>query len=145
MEHCPTGAMIADCLTKLATSPVIQVLLDAMQGSLPTLSRQPRHKTSVTPGPQNRGDIAGDGPLIKQPRHRTSVTPGPWNRGDITGDGPSRRRGNPSAVTSLLVGLSLLFFSRWGFPSTEEVTPHGGIAVQGNLAQWLKKDKIRHP
>ena len=36
------------------------MLLDAMDGRLPT--RAVAHRTSVTPGPANRGDIAGDGP-----------------------------------------------------------------------------------
>lgn len=53
--------MVADALTKLATANVIQVLVDAMDGRLPT--RTIAHLTSVTPGPANRGDVAGDGPV----------------------------------------------------------------------------------
>ena len=53
--------MVADALTKLATANVIQVLVNAMDGRLPT--RTMAHRTSVTPGPANRGDIAGDGPV----------------------------------------------------------------------------------
>ena len=53
--------MVADALTKLASAGVIQVLVDAMNGCLPT--RTIAHPTSVTPGPDNRGDIAGDDPL----------------------------------------------------------------------------------
>ena len=30
--HCPTAEMVADCLTKLATAAVIQVLHGAMEG-----------------------------------------------------------------------------------------------------------------
>eukprot|EP00974_Lingulodinium_polyedra_P047623 4570766-Lingulodinium_polyedra.AAC.1 len=52
--------MVADTLTKLATSEVISVLLAAMNSQLPT--RTMANRTSVTPGPANRGDIAGDGP-----------------------------------------------------------------------------------
>eukprot|EP00959_Pyramimonas_sp_CCMP1952_P273810 5723335-Pyramimonas_sp.AAC.1 len=36
--HCPTSGMIADCLTKLATNAVIQVLLDAMDDVFPDRS-----------------------------------------------------------------------------------------------------------
>jgi len=36
------------------------VLVNAMKGCFPT--RASAHRTSVTPGPANRGDIAGDGP-----------------------------------------------------------------------------------
>ena len=53
--------MVADALTKLATANVIQVLFNAMDGRLPT--RTMAHRTSVTPGPSNRSDIAGDGPV----------------------------------------------------------------------------------
>ena len=60
-KYCPTKEMVADALTKLATANVIQVLVDAMDGRLPT--RTMAHRTSVTPGPANRGDIAGDGPV----------------------------------------------------------------------------------
>ena len=50
-------------MTKLATASVIQVLVNAMDGCLPT--RIIAHRTSATPGPANRGDIAGDGPSSK--------------------------------------------------------------------------------
>ena len=60
-KYCPTKEMVADALTKLATANVIQVLVNAMDGRLPT--RTMAHRTSVTPGPANRGDIAGDGPV----------------------------------------------------------------------------------
>ena len=53
--------MVADALTKLATANVIQVLVDAMDGRLPT--RTMAHRTSVTLGKADRGDIAGDGPV----------------------------------------------------------------------------------
>ena len=53
--------MVADALTKLATANVIQVLVNAMDGHLPT--RTMAHRTSVTPGKANRGDITGDGPV----------------------------------------------------------------------------------
>ena len=53
--------MVADALTKLATANVIQVLVNAMDGHLPT--RTMAHRTSVTPGKANRGDITGDGPM----------------------------------------------------------------------------------
>ena len=76
--------MLADTLTKLATAPVIQVLLDAMDGI-----HNITHKTSVSPGPQNSSDEAGDGPLGRQPRHNMSVSLGPQNRSDEAGDGPS--------------------------------------------------------
>jgi hypothetical protein len=35
--HCPTKIMLADALTKLAATPVIEVLLDAMKGKLPNV------------------------------------------------------------------------------------------------------------
>ena len=35
LVHCPTKAMLADALTKLATAPVIQVLHEAMNGNFP--------------------------------------------------------------------------------------------------------------
>ena len=57
-KYCPTKDMVADALTKLATANVIQVLVNAMDGRLPT--RTVAHRTSVTPGLANRGDIAGD-------------------------------------------------------------------------------------
>ena len=60
LTHCHTKDMVADALTKLATASVIQVLVNAMDGCLPT--RIIAHRTSVTPGPAYRGDIAGDGP-----------------------------------------------------------------------------------
>ena len=60
LTYCPTKLMVADSLTKLATREVIQVLLAAMDSQLPALTAACR--TSVTPGPANRGDIAGDGP-----------------------------------------------------------------------------------
>ena len=60
LTYCPTKLMVADSLTKLATGEVIGVLLAAMDSQLPALTAADR--TSVTPGPANRGDIAGDGP-----------------------------------------------------------------------------------
>ena len=60
LTYCPTKLMVADTLTKLATADVIGVLLAAMDSQLPT--RTMANRTSVTPGPANRGDIAGDGP-----------------------------------------------------------------------------------
>ena len=59
LTHCPTKQMIADALTKLATADVIRVLVEAMEGRMPT--RTSAHRTSVTPGSQNSGDIIGDG------------------------------------------------------------------------------------
>ena len=59
LKYCPTKEMVADALTKLANANVIQVLVDAMDGRLPI--RIIPHRTSVTPGPANRSDIAGDG------------------------------------------------------------------------------------
>ena len=73
--------MLADTLTKLATAPVILVLHDAKDGI------QPNHKTSVSPGRQNRRDEAGDGPPGRQPQHTTSVSAGRQNRRDEAGDG----------------------------------------------------------
>ena len=35
IQHCGTKLMVADALTKLATSEVIQILVDAMEGRLP--------------------------------------------------------------------------------------------------------------
>ena len=61
LSHCPTNVMVADAMTKLATSEVIQVLIDAMEGHLAT--SVVAHATSTTPGPRNSGDIAGYGPL----------------------------------------------------------------------------------
>ena len=83
LEHCLTKEMLADTLTKLATAPVILVLHDAMDGI------HINHKTSVSPGQQNQGDEAGDGPPGRQPRHTTSVSTGRQNRSDGAGDGPS--------------------------------------------------------
>ena len=63
--HCPTQDMIADSLTKLAAAPVIQITQKAMEGVFPEdvgPKLQKKHHTSVTPGPQNRGDTAGDDP-----------------------------------------------------------------------------------
>ena len=60
LSYCPTKLMVAESLTKLATSEVIGVLLAAMDSQLPALTAACR--TPVTPGPANRGDIAGDGP-----------------------------------------------------------------------------------
>ena len=79
LKHCPTKQMVADALTKLATPDVFQLLIDAMEGRLPTVTVA--HTTSVTPGPQNRGDIAGDGPdrdvlRHRRPRERECQ---PWN------------------------------------------------------------------
>ena len=54
--------MVPDALTKLATANVIQVLFNAMDGHLPT--RTMAHRTSVTLGKANRGDITGDGPEL---------------------------------------------------------------------------------
>jgi len=67
---------VADALTKLAAAEVIQVLVNAMKGCLPT--RAVARRTSVTPGPANRGDIAGDGPTpcpagAAAPAHRESA------------------------------------------------------------------------
>ena len=61
--HCPTGEMVADCLTKLASAVVIEVLYRVMEGdkSLTPLL-QMAHQTSVSPGKQNRSDNCGDGP-----------------------------------------------------------------------------------
>ena len=58
LVHCPTKAMLADALTKLAPAPVIAVLHAAMQG------KQPPFQVSTTPGRANRGDEAGDGPSV---------------------------------------------------------------------------------
>lgn len=60
IRHCPTKEMVTDGLTKLAAAEVLQMLLHAMAGNFPT--RTAAHRTSVSPGPANRGDIAGDGP-----------------------------------------------------------------------------------
>ena len=63
-KYCQTKEMVADALTKLATANVIQVLVNAMGGHLP--NRTMAHRTSVTPGKANRGDITGDGPMQNQ-------------------------------------------------------------------------------
>eukprot|EP00959_Pyramimonas_sp_CCMP1952_P081702 1706794-Pyramimonas_sp.AAC.1 len=57
--------MVADALTKLATPEVIKVLIDAMEGQLP--STVAAHASSVTPGRANRSDMAGDGPSTPHP------------------------------------------------------------------------------
>ena len=44
IEHCKTGDMIVDSLTKIATAPVIAVLHAAMNG------RMPPHSVSTSPG-----------------------------------------------------------------------------------------------
>ena len=82
LGHCPTKAMLADTLTKLASAEVILVLHLAMDGVFPDFSSSvvppaaklifgssdcPSHQTSVTLGPSNRGDIAGDGPSAAAP------------------------------------------------------------------------------
>ena len=54
--HCPTKAMLADALTKLAPAPVIQVLHEAMRGRIIPF------RVSTSPGPGNPADEAGDGP-----------------------------------------------------------------------------------
>ena len=76
--------MIADCLTKLATNAVIQVLLDAMDGVFP--ERTVEQQDSGARRAEHQGSEQG---AVKQDHHRTSVSPGPWNRGDIAGDGPA--------------------------------------------------------
>ena len=53
LTYCPTKLMVADALTKLAAREVISVLLAAMNSQLPALAAASR--TSVTPGPANRG------------------------------------------------------------------------------------------
>ena len=60
LTYCPTKLMVADSLTKLAAREVVSVLLAAMDSQLPALTAA--YRTSATPGPANRGDIAGDGP-----------------------------------------------------------------------------------
>ena len=65
LVHCPTDKMIADCLTKLATRPVIEITQQAMYGKLPEDPApriQARHAISVDPGKQNTADCTGDGP-----------------------------------------------------------------------------------
>merc|ERR1712086_1049568 len=90
LEHCPTKEMLADTLTKLATTPVIQVLLDAMDGIHNTdhqASVSPSHKDSSDKsgdGPGNGpndgpGDRPGNGPQPGQPRHKVSGSLGPSN------------------------------------------------------------------
>ena len=79
LVHCPTAKMVADCLTKLATAPVIQVTHDAMEGKLPeglAPRNQARHVTSVTPGRCCRGDIAGDGPTSEASSKKEKATTG---------------------------------------------------------------------
>ena len=74
--HCPTRDMIADCLTKLATAAVIQTTQKAMEGVMPEdvdPKLQKKHRTSVTPGSQNRSDIAGDGPTALERGKTASV------------------------------------------------------------------------
>ena len=73
LNHCPTKDMVADAMTKLAAPEVMQVLVDAMKGCL--LTGAVAHRTSVTPGPANRGDIAGDGPAPRPAGH--GCTSGP--------------------------------------------------------------------
>ena len=68
-SYCPTKEMVADALTKLATANVIQILLDAMDGRLPT--RTITHRTSVSPGRANRSDEAGDGPKVGSSKYLT--------------------------------------------------------------------------
>ena len=60
LTYCPTKLMVADSLTKLAAREALAVLLAAMDSQLPALTAACR--TSVSPGPANRGGIAGDGP-----------------------------------------------------------------------------------
>ena len=68
LGHQPTKTMVADGLTKLAASEVLETLRRAMGGEFPPVSVSPlptvavAHRTSVTPGPQQQGDPAGDGP-----------------------------------------------------------------------------------
>ncbi len=61
VKHCPTQEMLADGLTKLATREVMTTLLNAMENLLPKV--QIAHRVSTSPGPANRSDCAGDGPL----------------------------------------------------------------------------------
>ena len=49
--------------TKLAGGEVISILVAAMDSQLP--ARLTAHRTSATPGPANRGDLAGDGPAVQ--------------------------------------------------------------------------------
>ena len=68
-SYCPTKEMVADALTKLATANVIQILIDAMDGRLPT--RTITHRTSVSPGRANRSDEAGEGPKVGSSKYLT--------------------------------------------------------------------------
>jgi len=75
LRHCPTKLMVADGLTKLATADVLAALRQVMDGILPTIAAA--HRTSVTPGPQNRSDCAGDGPGPTLPRPATAAAAAP--------------------------------------------------------------------
>eukprot|EP00959_Pyramimonas_sp_CCMP1952_P338946 7098191-Pyramimonas_sp.AAC.1 len=61
--------MVADGLTKLGTADVLKNLREAMRGKYPPPPQRflpavcAAHATSTTPGPQQNGDIAGDGPV----------------------------------------------------------------------------------
>ena len=98
LKHCPTKQMVADALTKLATSDVLQLLIDARDGRLPTT--MVAHTTSVTPGLQNRGDIAGDGPdrdvlRHRRPRERVPRECQPWN---VPGTGIARGKTGANVI-----------------------------------------------
>ena len=103
LTHCPTKLMVADTLTKLAAREVVSVLLAAMDSQLPAITAACR--TSVTPGPANRGDIAGDGPGFSpkaankaHPRTARSLSPSlqPWARSQPPGPGCSAEMSAPS-------------------------------------------------
>ena len=91
LKHCPTKQMVADAMTKLATPDVIEVLIQAMEGKLPSASVPIR--TSVSTGPQNRGDMAGDGPPRGRPRTPRHLQP--WN---IPGTGSARNKTGANTI-----------------------------------------------
>ena len=82
--HEPTTTMVADGLTKLASADTMSNLRKGMLSEFPPSVLNPlptamaAHRSSVSCGPQNRGDIAGDGPAPAVPQHEQDRRTGIW-------------------------------------------------------------------
>ena len=60
--HCPTKDMVADCLTKLATAPVIEHLHAIMEGAIPTVTPKNAVDHDPTAGDAHIGEASHPGP-----------------------------------------------------------------------------------
>ena len=143
-------------MTKLATTNVIQVLVNAMDGHLP--SRTMAHRTSVTPGKANRGDITGDGPVQNQCGSRIYIVSptdvgggalrqndgGDTPRQDVGRNAPRRNVGRAAPRRNVggvslrppCVGVGCLRHMMVGEPSIL-----GRPEVHASVPQWSEKGK----